>query len=76
MFNRFRKSESGVFSFLGFEFRWVATRKGKDSVRLRTDSGRMRRIVREFKEWCRTHRHKRIAWIMGMVKTKLRGLRN
>ena len=76
MFNRFRKSESGVFSFLGFEFRWISTRKGIDTVKLRTDSKRRRRIVREFKEWCRTHRRKRIAWIMGMVKTKLRGIRN
>jgi hypothetical protein len=76
MFNRFRKSESEVFSFLGFEFRWTATRKGKDHVCLRTDSNRLRRIVREFKEWCKCHRHKRIAWIMGMVKAKLRGLRN
>ncbi|MBN1294799.1 MAG: hypothetical protein JXB48_23385, partial [Candidatus Latescibacteria bacterium] len=25
MFNRFRKSEIGVFSFLGFEFRWIST---------------------------------------------------
>jgi RNA-directed DNA polymerase len=76
MFNRFRKSESGIFSFLGFEFRRIVSRRGIDTVKLRTDSKRMRRIVREFKVWCRSHRHKRIAWIMGMVKTKLRGLRN
>jgi group II intron reverse transcriptase/maturase len=76
MFNRFRKSESEVFSFLGFEFRWATSRKGNDHVCIRTDSKRCRRIVREFKEWCKSHRHKRIAWIMGMVKAKLRGLRN
>jgi hypothetical protein len=76
MFNRFHKLQSGTFSFLGFEFRWVTSRRGNDTVRLRTDPKRMRRIVREFKVWCKSHRHKRIAWIMGMVKTKLRGLRN
>jgi RNA-directed DNA polymerase len=76
MFNRFQKSESGVFSFLGFEFRWITNRKGGDSVKIRTDSKRLRRIIREFKEWCMNHRHKRIEWIMGMVKAKLRGLRN
>jgi RNA-directed DNA polymerase len=75
-FNRFRKSESGVFSFLGFEFRWIVTRRGYDSVKVRTDSKRMRRIVMVFKEWCRSHRHKRIEWLMGMVKSKLRGIRN
>jgi group II intron reverse transcriptase/maturase len=77
MFNRFRRLESGTFSFLGFEFRRIVTRKkGYDTVGVRTDSKRMRRIVRDFKEWCKGHRHKRIAWIMGMVKAKLRGLRN
>lgn len=76
MFNRFRKTDSGVFSFLGFEFRRITTRRGIDTVRLRTDPKRMRRIVCAFKEWCKAHRHKRIAWIMGMVKSKLRGLRN
>lgn len=76
MFNRFRKKESGVFTFLGFEFRWIRNRRGGDTVKMRTDSKRMRRIVMNFKEWCKINRHKRIAWIMGMVKTKLRGIRN
>jgi group II intron reverse transcriptase/maturase len=77
MFNRFRRLESGTFSFLGFEFRRIVTRKkGYDTVGVRTDSKRMRRIVREFKEWSKAHRHKRIAWIMGMVKAKLRGVRS
>jgi RNA-directed DNA polymerase len=76
MFNRFRKSESETFSFLGFVFRRVTTRRGIDTVSIRTDPKRLRRIVREFKEWCKKIRNKRIEWIMGMVKTKLRGLRN
>ena len=76
MFNRFQKYVSGSFSFLGFAYRWVRSAKGVDTVSLRTDPKRMRRIVRQFKEWCKGHRHKRIAWIMGMVKAKLRGLRN
>jgi RNA-directed DNA polymerase len=77
MFNRFRRLESGTFSFLGFEFRRIVTRKkGYDTVGVRIDPKRMRRIVREFKEWSKAHRHKRIAWIMGMVKAKLRGIRS
>jgi hypothetical protein len=51
-------------------------RRGIDTVSVRTDPKRLRRIVREFKEWCRTNGNRRIAWIMGMVKAKLRGLRN
>ena len=29
-----------------------------------------------FKQWCRKQRDKRIAWIMGIVKAKLQGIRN
>ncbi len=75
MFNRFQKKNSETFTFLGFELRWIATRRGIDTVRLRTDPKRQRRIVKRFSEWCKTHRNKRMQWIMGMVKTKLRGLR-
>jgi RNA-directed DNA polymerase len=74
-FNRFKKAESGTFSFLGFEFRRVVTRRGFDTVRIRTDRKRVGRIVKGFSEWCRTHRNMRMWWIMAMVKAKLRGLR-
>jgi|GEM_PF-1534693 hypothetical protein len=50
--------------------------RGIDTVRIITDSQRMRRIAMNFKEWCKAHRDKRMAWIMGMVKTKLNGLKN
>ena len=76
MFNRFHKKESETFRFLGFEFRWITTRRGIDTVRITTDPQRMRRIAANFKEWCRIHRDKRMAWIMGMVKSKLNGLKN
>lgn len=75
MFNRFKKALSSTFSFLGFEFRWIVTHRGMDTVKLRTDPKRLRRIVKRFSEWCRENRGKRMVWLMGMVKTKLRGLR-
>jgi hypothetical protein len=75
MFNRFRKAESGTFEFLGFEYRWITTRSGKDTVRMRTSPGRLRRIVKAFREWLRAHLSKRTPWLLGMVKTKLKGLR-
>ncbi len=59
-----------------FEFRWIKTRRGIDTVRITTDSQRIRRRAANFKDWCRKHRDKRMAWIMGMVKTKLNGLKN
>ena len=75
-FNRFNKENSEPFSFLGFEFRWTYSRKGKDLLRIRTTRKKVRAIVAAFTLWCREHRSKRIRWIMGMVKSKLNGIRN
>jgi RNA-directed DNA polymerase len=75
-FNRFRREESEPFEFLGFEFRWMLSRKGKDSIRLRTSRKKIRKIALAFKQWCKEVRNKRIAWIMARVIAKLRGLKN
>ena len=75
-FNRFRREESEPFEFLGVEFRWVLSRKGKEIIRLRTTRKKLRKIAMEFKQWCKEERNKRIAWILNQVKAKLRGLRN
>lgn len=76
MFNRFRKEDSEAFNFLGFEYRWIVSRRGKDIIRLQTSPEKQRRIIRDLKVWLRKYRNKRMWWIMGMVKAKLRGLYN
>jgi RNA-directed DNA polymerase len=73
MFNRFRKKASESFDFLGFEYRWINSRRGRDIIRMRTSRKTLRRIALKFKLWCKSIRNKRIQWIMGMVKTKIRG---
>jgi len=75
-FNRYRKEDSEAFEFLGFEFRWTVSRRGKDIIRLRTSRKRLRKIVLKFKQWCKEYRNKRLKWIMAQLKSKLRGLRN
>lgn len=76
MFNRFRKEESEAFDFLGFEYRWVVSRKGKDIIRLRTSPKRQRRIIQDLTTWFKKNQNKRLWWVLGMVKAKLRGLYN
>lgn len=73
-FNRFRKEDSDVFVFLGFEYRWIISRRGKDIIHLRTSRKKLRTIILELREWVRKNSSKRLKWIMGMVKAKLRGL--
>jgi group II intron reverse transcriptase/maturase len=75
-FNRYRKEDSETFVFLGFEFCWIVSRRGKDIIRLRISRKKLREIVSEFKQWCKECRNKRLKWIMVHVKSKLRGLRN
>jgi hypothetical protein len=75
-FSRFRKEESESFDFLGFEFRRTLSRKGKDIILLRTSGKKLRSIVQDLVQWLEKHKNKRLNWVLGMVKTKLRGLYN
>jgi RNA-directed DNA polymerase len=77
MFNRFDRFRSETFVFLGYEFRRSVSKLEKaDCVTTRMCRKRLRRTVNNFALWCRGHRDRRIAWIMGMVKAKLTGIRN
>lgn len=75
-FNRFDKERSGSFVFLGYEFRQIEGKSGRDTVCALMSRKKLHRIANEFSVWCKEHRDKRIAWIMGMVKTKLTGIGN
>jgi hypothetical protein len=50
-FNRFRKEDSDAFEFLGFEYRWIISRRGKDIIHLRTSRKKLRRTILELKLW-------------------------
>jgi hypothetical protein len=65
---------SKAFEFLGFEYRWIISRRGKDVIHLRTSRKKLRRTILELRLWFRKYNSKRLKWIMGMVKAKLRGL--
>jgi group II intron reverse transcriptase/maturase len=75
-FNRFDKERSKTFVFLGYEFRQTTSLGGNDIVSVKMSRRKISRTVHEFSQWCRDVRDKRIAWIMGMVKAKLRGISN
>ncbi len=77
MFNRFDRFRSETFVFLGYEFRRSLSKLEKaDCVTTKMCRKRLCRTVNNFAQWCRGHRDRRIAWIMGMVKAKLTGIRN
>lgn len=77
MFNRLDKDRSETFTFLGFEFRRSLNAKGKrDVVTTLMDRKKLKKAVDEFRIWCKKFRNRRIAWIMGHVKSKIQGIIN
>jgi group II intron reverse transcriptase/maturase len=77
MFNRLDKDRSKTFTFLGFEFRRSLSAKGKkDVVRTLMARKKLKKAVDEFRIWCKKFRNRRIAWIMGHVKSKIQGVIN
>jgi group II intron reverse transcriptase/maturase len=43
----------GSFDFLGFEYRWGISRKGKKVVKRRTSRSKLRKALANFTTWCR-----------------------
>lgn len=72
-FNRFRNNSEKRFGFLGFEFYWGISRKGKAQLYACTSRKKLQNSVAEFADWCRRHRHLGNRKIFTMVNAKLRG---
>jgi len=75
-FSRFRKEEKTKFEFLGFEFRWGVSFRGKDIIKRRTAPGKLRKSLTAFTEWCREMRNKRLRRLFPKLIAKLRGYNN
>jgi group II intron reverse transcriptase/maturase len=76
LFSRQRKQESGTFDFLGFEFRWVTSRRGKDWLKRSTSKKRLVQSIRNVKEWCKENRHLRLDEFFARLNARLRGYYN
>jgi RNA-directed DNA polymerase len=76
VFSRFKKHLGTKFSFLGFDFRWVASRNSKDYILMETNPRRMTKSLKAFTDWCKRNRNNRIKKIVDMVNVKLRGYFN
>ena len=74
-FSRFEK-ETNYFEFLGFEFRWGTSRKGKDIIKRRTSRKKLLSSLERFTLWCRKCRNFRLRRIFKLLNAKLRGYYN
>jgi len=74
-FSRFEKG-TNYFEFLGFEFRWGTSRKGKDMIKRRTSRKKLLASLIKFSLWCRKCRNFRLRAIFKLLNVKLRGYYN
>jgi RNA-directed DNA polymerase len=74
-FSRYRlgKKDSEKIDFLGFEFRWVADRKGVALVNCRTSRKRLRASLARVTEWIKAHRHLPARQLAEALNARLRG---
>jgi RNA-directed DNA polymerase len=68
---RYRRRET--FNFLGFTFYWGLSKKGRRTVKLKTDRKRLSRKLNETGQWCRENRHCPIAEQHQTLVKKIEG---
>jgi len=76
LFSRHKKNQSGSFEFLGFEFRRSKSYKGKDIIKRRTSRKKLRKSIKNFTQWCKEMRNRRLKTIFKKLNSKLRGYYN
>jgi group II intron reverse transcriptase/maturase len=63
----------GTFTFLGFTHYWGKTFKGGHTIKLKTETKRMIRVVGNLWQWCRDNRHLSLEEQYATLCAKLRG---
>ena len=67
------KDGGGSFELLGFNHYWGRSRKGRWVVQRKTAKSRFSRALKRVNDWCRRHRHWRVADQHVALSQKVRG---
>jgi hypothetical protein len=68
-----RPGPGETFDMLGFTHFWGRSRKGNRVVMRKTAKDRLSRALKRLSQWCRRHRHWRVADQQQVLNRKLRG---
>lgn len=68
-----RSDGPGSFDLLGFSHYWGRSLRGYWIVKQKTAHERLSRGLRAIRQWCRTHRHQKVADQRAALDRKLRG---
>ena len=72
-FSRFDEEGSRPFVYLGFDFYWSRTRRGKKTIKRRTSKKKYRAGLKSVKEWIRKNRSHPLRQLGETFKSMLRG---
>lgn len=72
-FSRCDAKESRPFTYLGFDFYWARTRRGKMTVKRRTSKDKFRNALKAIKSWIRKNRSRPLKVLGPELKRKLVG---
>jgi len=75
-FSRCDVKGSKCFTFLGFEFYWARTRKGKVTVKRRTSKKKFKASLSSLKEWVRNNRSRPLKVLAATLRRKFTGYFN
>lgn len=75
-FSRFSKDKNGTFDFLGFTFKWIESRKGKDIIGHTTSKKKFNASMQKIKQWIKTKRNCRLRKLIDLLNIKLKGYYN
>lgn len=70
----FGRGNGSAFDFLGFTFYWARKRRGKESLKVKTQQKALHRKIQEFYHWIKSVRSKlKLSEIWSLAKSKLIG---
>jgi len=73
-FTRFKTEKSEVFTFLGFEYRWGLSRKGKPLVKMRTSKKKFKLALSNLLAWIKKYRSRLgTRALFNKLRQKLQG---
>ncbi len=75
-FSRFHPSQQRSFEFLGFVFYWDRDYAGEPRLRRKTAPKKHKACLKEFYQWIKDNRHKRLNHLIPQLKRKIDGFRN
>lgn len=72
-FSRCDLKGSNKFTYLGFDFYWALTRKGKRTVRRRTNKQKYSAALKSLKTWMKGERHTPLKRLKSSIRSKFLG---